>query len=321
MEPTTLQEAVVAFADPDNCREYVVPRRWSEGKVICPACGSDKVKFQPQHNRWQCSNHHDRRQFTLKTGTVMEDSPLGMNKWLTAMWLVASNRNGISSWELSRALGITQKSAWFLLHRIRLAMQDEKSGGKLGGEVEVDETFIGGKARNMHKDRKARVQKHGRNIGGKAIVLGMLESGKTVRAAVIEERTKANVQTNVRENVEAGAHVFSDEFASSWRKDDGYLHGVINHLEAYVNGNVHTNGMEDFWSLLKRTINGTYVSVEPFHLFRYVDEQAFRFDNRLPMSDADRFSFLVRKVVGKRLTYAQLTGKTEEGPRTEEVPF
>src|SRR5579872_6473261 len=128
-EPTTLQHAIVTFADPENCREYVVPRRWSDGKVVCPTCGSDKVKFQPQHNRWQCSNRHPRRQFTLKTGTIMEDSPLGMDKWLMAMWLVASNRNGISSWELHRALNITQKTAWFLLHRVRLAMQDELNGG------------------------------------------------------------------------------------------------------------------------------------------------------------------------------------------------
>jgi transposase-like protein len=250
----------------------------------------------------------------------MEDSALGLDKWLPAMWLVASNRNGISSWELHRALGVTQKTAWFMLHRIRLAMQDEKSGGKLSGEVEVDETFIGGKNRNMHKDRKLRVQKEGRNTGGKTIVMGMLERGKTVRTAVIEDRTKATMQPIVRENVEPGSQVFSDEWASSWRMDEEYTHGVINHLESYVEGNIHTNGMENFWSLLKRSIKGTYVSVEPFHLFRYVDEQAFRFNNRLPMSDADRFSFLVRKVVGKRLTYAELTGKTEEGP-SEEEPF
>jgi transposase-like protein len=183
MEPTTLQEAVVTFSNQDNCREYVVPRRWAN-LVICPTCGSDKVKFQPKHNRWQCTNRHPRRQFTLKTGTVMEDSPLGLDKWLPAMWLVASNRNGISSWELHRALGVTQKTAWFLLHRIRLAMQDDLSGGSLGGEVEIDETFIGGKARNMHKDRKARVQKDGRNTGGKAVVLGMLERKGKVRASV-----------------------------------------------------------------------------------------------------------------------------------------
>src|SRR6266571_2036246 len=185
-EPTTLQEAVIYFASPENCREYMVPRRWSDG-VVCPRCGSKTVTFQPKHNRWQCPVHHDRRQFTLKTGTVMEDSPIGLDKWMVAMWLVASNRNGISSWELHRALKITQKTAWFLLHRVRLAMQDEKLGGKLGGEVEVDETFIGGKARNMHKDRKERVQKFGRNTGGKAVVLGMLQRGGKVRATVVAE--------------------------------------------------------------------------------------------------------------------------------------
>ena len=201
----------------------------------------------------------------------MEDSALGLDKWLLAMWLVASNRNGISSWELHRALGVTQKTAWFMLHRIRLAMQDEKHRGKIGGagrEVEVDETFIGGKPRNMHKDRKVRVHQDGRNAGGKAIVMGMLERGKTVRTAVIEERTKATMQPIVRENVEPGSAVFSDEWASNWRMDETYAHGVINHLEKYVDGNIHTNGMENFWSLLKRSLKGTYVSVEPFHLFR-----------------------------------------------------
>jgi transposase-like protein len=323
-DPQTLQQAIVTFADQDNCREYVVPRRWAKGEVTCPTCGSDKVTFQPKHNRWQCSARHPRRQFTLKTGTVMEDSPLTMDKWLTAMWLVASNRNGISSWELHRALGITQKSAWFLLHRIRLAMQDDLSGGNLGGEVEVDETFIGGKARNMHKDRKARVMKGkrgGADAGGKSIVLGMLQRQGKVIASVIPDRKNASIQPLVRGNVDPGSKIMSDEHGGNWRMDE-YTHNVVNHLEAYVDGNVHTNGIENFWSLLKRTLNGTYVSVEPFHLFRYVDEQAFRFNNRLPMSDADRFSFLVRKVVGKRLTYAELTGKTEEGPSpAEEVPF
>ncbi len=308
-EPTTLTEAVLYFQNPDNCREYMVPRRWPNG-VTCPTCGTDKVKFQPQHNRWQCSVHHAKRQFTLKTGTVMEESPIGLDKWLTAMWLVASNRNGISSWELHRALGITQKTAWFLLHRVRLAMQDDLTGGNLGGEVEVDETFIGGKARNMHKDRKRRVQKAGRNTGGKAVVLGMLERGKQVRATVVPDRVKGTIRPIVKANVEPGTAIYSDEHGNHWRMDE-YEHSMVNHLVAYVDGNVHTNGIENFWSLLKRGIGGTYVSVEPFHLFRYVDEQAFRFNNRLPMSDADRFSFLVRKIVGKRLTYAELTGKTD----------
>jgi len=326
-EPKTLQEAIVFFADPENCREYVVPRRWSGGVVTCPTCGSAKVAFQPKHNRWQCSNHHARRQFTLKTGTIMEDSPIGLDKWLTAMWLVASNRNGISSWELHRAIGVTQKSAWFMLHRIRLAMQDEKSGGKIGGfgsEVEVDETFIGGKARNMHTAAKRRLmngKRGGADAGNKTIVVGMLERGKTVRTAVVENRKKASMQPVVRENVARGSELMADEFLSSWAMPNEYFHNMVNHLETYVDGNVHTNGMENFWSLLKRTIGGTYVSVEPFHLLRYVDEQAFRFNNRLPMKDADRVSYLVRKVVGKRLTYAELTGKTEELPSPAEETF
>ncbi|PWU01391.1 MAG: DDE transposase [Terriglobia bacterium] len=322
-DPQTLQQAMVTFADQDNCREYVVPRRWSGAVVTCPTCGSDKVKFQPKHNRWQCSNRHPRRQFTLKTGTVMEDSPLGMDKWLMAMWLVASNRNGISSWELHRALGITQKSAWFLLHRIRLAMQDESAGGKVSGEVEVDETFIGGKARNMHKSVRERRIK-GRGGNGKDLVLGILDraSGR-IKTKVIPNRDKETLHSEIQANVEHGSNVYTDDWMPYWGLWENYQHGIVNHLKSYVDGNIHTNGCENFWSLLKRTIGGTYVSVEPFHLFRYVDEQAFRFNNRLPMSDADRFSYLVRKVVGKRLTYAELTGKAEEeGTRTtEEVPF
>ncbi|HEX4231579.1 MAG TPA: IS1595 family transposase [Bryobacteraceae bacterium] len=216
-DPKTLQEAVVTFANADNCREYVVPRRWANSEVVCPTCESKKVKFQPQHNRWQCANRHPRRQFTLKTGTVMEDSPLGMDKWLTAMWLVASNRNGISSWELHRTLGITQKSAWFLLHRIRLAMQDDLTGGALAGEVEVDETFIGGKARNMHKERKRRVQKESGNTGGKAVVLGLLQRDGKVLASVITDRTKASIQPIVRGSVEPNSTLFTMSMAINGR--------------------------------------------------------------------------------------------------------
>ncbi len=290
----------------------MIPRRWSKGIVTCPTCGSTKVKFQPKHNRWQCSGHHQQRQFTLKTGTIFEDSPIGLDKWLPAMWLISSNRNGISSWELHRTLGVTQKTAWFMLQRIRLAMQDSLTGGMLAGEVEVDETYIGGKARNMHKDRKRKVQAEGRNTGGKTVVLGILERGGKVRASVVPDRTKPVMQEHVRAHVEQGSEIHSDEAGHHWRMDDEYEHKIVNHLQTYVDGNVHTNGMENFWSLLKRGINGTYVSVEPFHLFRYVDEQAFRYNNRLPMSDADRFGCLVRKIVGKRLTYAQLIGKEDE---------
>jgi transposase-like protein len=323
-EPTTLQEAVVYFADPQNCYDYVVPRRWPNG-VICPTCGSDRVTFQPQHNRWQCSNRHPRRQFSLKTGTVMEDSPIGLDKWLTAMWLVASNRNGVSSWELHRAVKITQKTAWFMLHRVRLAMQDEMANQKLSGIVEADETFIGGKAKNMHLDKLTRLKMEGHvraGTDGKAIVMGLLERKGKAKVKVLPNVRAFHVRSNVVDNVEKGSTVYSDSLRSYRNLPvDGFIHDFVDHTVQYVNGQVHTNGLENFWSLFKRTIKGTYVSVEPFHLQAYADEQVFRFNNRLPMNDGDRFSYLVRKIVGKRLTYAELIGKTEQGPKPEEEPF
>src|ERR1700683_5320053 len=203
-EPTTLQEAVIYFASPENCRNYLIPRRWSNG-VTCPTCGGFVVTFQPKHKRWQCSNRPPPPPFTLKTGTSMEDSPIGLDKWLTAMWLVASNRNGISSWELHRALKITQKTAWFLLHRVRLAMQDEAANEKLSGIVEADETFIGGKAKNMHLDKLTRLKMEGHvraGTDGKAIVMGLLESKGKAKVKVMPNVRAFHVRTNVVENVE-----------------------------------------------------------------------------------------------------------------------
>ncbi len=304
----------------DNCIAYLAAKRWSDGVVVCPICGRAGAGFLAKQRRWQCSVRHPRRQFSIKVGTIFEDSPLGLDKWLPAMWLICSNRNGISSWELHRALNVTQKTAWFMLNRIRLAMQDECTGGKIGGvgcTVEVDEAFIGGLARNMHKDKRDALKRIGEltsGPGGKTIVLGALERGGKVRAKVVSDRKKKTMQPFVKQHVEAGSEIHSDEFAGAWRMDEEYTHQVVNHLESYVQGNVHTNGVENFWALLKRGIKGTYVSVEPFHLFRYVDEQAFRFNNRLPLSDGDRFDYLVRKIGGKRLTYAELIGKEGERP-------
>ena len=310
----TLRDAILYFADFEHCKDFMVELRWPNGTVKCPECGSEKVCYLAKNRVWKCYATHPKPRFTLKTGTIFEDSPIPLEKWLPAVWMLLNCKNGISSWELHRALGVTQKTAWFMLHRIRLAMQSKtfnKLGGPGGGEVEVDESFIGGKARNMHHARKVEVQKEGRNRGGKVIVMGMLERGSTVRTAVIEERTKKNMQPIIRENVETGSEIMSDEWANNWRMDDEYVHGVINHLEAYVQGNIHTNGMENFWSLLKRGLHGTYVAVEPFHLFRYVDEQAFRYNNR-NMTDVERFVWGMRHAVGRRLTYAELTGKLED---------
>ncbi len=309
-EPKTLQAAIVYFSDPENCLSYMAAKRWPNG-VTCPRCGSEKVGFLANQQRWQCSNRHPKRQFSAKVGTIFEDSPLGLDKWLPCVWLITNCKNGVSSYEVSRALGVTQKTAWFMLHRIRLAMQDDLTGGNLSGEVEVDETFIGGKARNMHKSVRRRRNVRGGGAG-KEIVLGMLERGKRIRATTIPDTTKDSIQQMVRANVERGTTIYSDEHAGCWRMDSDYAHQVVNHAEAYVVGNVHTNGLENFWSLLKRGLGGTYVSVEPFHLFRYIDEQAFRYNNRKDMSDSDRFNLALSQIVGRRLTYAEVTGKVGE---------
>jgi transposase-like protein len=309
--PATLQEAVIFFANAENCRQFMVELRWPDGNVQCPNCGSFEVKYLPNARVFKCYEKHDRQKFSLKTGTIFEDSPIGLEKWLPAMWLIVNCKNGVSSWELHRTLGVTQKTAWFMLHRLRLAMQD--GGGTLDGEVEVDETFIGGKARNMHPGkRKEKI--HGTGGTDKAMVLGMVERGGKVRATVVDKRTKAELQKHVRETVTAGAAIFSDELKSYEGLDDEYQHAVINHAVEYVDGNVHTNTIENFWSLLKRGLHGTYVSVEPFHLFRYIDEQAFRYNNRKDMNDGDRFVVAMKQITGKRLTYKELIGKTETEP-------
>lgn len=307
--PKTLQEAIVYFADPDNCVGYIVARRWPNG-VACPTCGRTDVAYVAARRVWQCKSRHSRAQFSVKVGTIFEDSPLPLSKWLAAIWMLTNCKNGVSSWEIHRAIGITQKCAWHMMHRVRLAMQDG-DGMMLGGEVEVDETFIGGKARNMHaKKRRERI--HGTGGMDKEIVFGMVERGGKVRATHVSTRRKGELQNEIRESVAAGSAIFSDELLSYSGLDGDYQHAVINHAVEYVRGNVHTNTMENFWSLLKRGLHGTYVSVEPFHLFRYIDEQAFRYNNRNDMNDGDRFSAVVSQVAGKRLTYAELTGKVGE---------
>lgn len=321
-EPETLQEAILYFSKPENCREYLVARRWPDG-VTCPKCGSKNVLFLEKYNRWHCRQKHDAPQFTLKTGTIFEDSPISLDKWLTAMWMVINCKNGVSSYEIHRALKVTQKSAWFMDHRIRLALQG-KSTVKLGGsgkEVEVDETFIGGKARNMHQEKRKRMI-HGRGTAGKVVVMGALQrSGdhgpSQVQAEIIENRHINTMHDVVKKNVHPGSTLYSDEFSAYAGLEKEYDHEVINHAYEYVQGLVHTQGMENFWSLLKRGLGGTYVSVEPFHLHRYISEQAFRFNNRgnkkNPVTDSDRFDLAVRQIVGKRITYKELTGKTMVG--------
>ncbi len=316
--PKTLQEAILYFSDYANCHAAMVAVRWPGGEVICPRCGGNRVTFLEKAKVWKCYAGHPLAKFSLKVGTVFEDSPLPLQKWLPALWLLTNCKNGISSYELARALGVTQKTAWFMLQRLRLALQ-AKHGGKLAGEVEVDETYIGGKARFMHKAKRDRLgMSQKKSMMGKVAVMGLLDrSGKNgvsqVRTAVVEGRKKGHLQPHVRANVEAGSTIHSDAHFSYQGLAADYVHNVIDHAVAYVDGNVHTNGCENFWSLLKRALKGTYVNVEPFHLFRYLDEQAFRFNER-GGSDASRFFLALVGIVNKRLTYKGLTGS--ELPQT-----
>jgi transposase-like protein len=311
-EPKSLQEAIVYFSNPDNCIAHLVAQRWPDGVVKCPTCGNEKVKFSPTRRTWTCGSHHAKREFSIKVGTMMEDSPIGLDKWLTATWLLTNCKNGISSYEIARDVQVSQKAAWFMLHRIRLAMQDEFFGSKLGGEVEADESFIGGKSRNMHVGKR---QRRITGTGGKdkTAVMGLLERGGQIRTIVVPNRKRAALQTEVRKHVEAGAALYTDSLPSYSGLAQDYAHAVVDHAVAYVDGRVHTNGLENFWSLLKRGIAGTYVSVEPFHLFRYLDEQSFRFNNRRA-NDSSRFNRALSQIVGKRLTFAELTGKSTVAP-------
>jgi transposase-like protein len=311
----TLADAIRYFADEQVCIDTVALMRWPDGPH-CPACLSPEPRqhWLKTQRRWQCRECG--KQYSVKVNTIFEDSPIALDKWLTAMWLLANCKNGVSSYEIHRSIGVTQKSAWFMLQRIRLAMKNKSvlKLGYRGGPVEMDETFIGGKLKNMHKSKKPK----GTGFSGvpsgamaKTIVVGMVERGGRVKAEVVAERTHAVLRALVTKHIHPGATLITDEWGGY--KGTDLTHEIINHAVEYVRGQVHTQGIENFWSLLKRSLGGTYISVEPFHLDRYVDEQAFRYNNRAtadnPVNDADRFALVLSQVSGKRLTYAELTGK------------
>jgi transposase-like protein len=314
--PRTLQEAILHFADYENCKQFMMQLRWPDGTVRCPHCGSDHVTYLEKARVWKCYEKHSLSRFSLKTGTIFEDSPIGLDRWLTAVWLIVNCKNGVSSYEVHRDLGITQKSAWFMDHRIRFALHQGSFENMLSGHVEADETFIGGKARNMHAAKKAR-KITGTGGKDKTAVMGILERGGKVRTSVINNRKKKAIQGEVRKHVQAGSALYTDFLLSYEGLAGEFAHQVVDHAVQYVDGHIHTNGLENYWSLLKRGINGTYVSVEPFHLFRYLDEQAYRYNNRKddngnPLNDFDRFEGAMKQIVGKRLTWNQLTGKLPE---------
>jgi transposase-like protein len=332
-EPKTLQQAIVFFSDPDNCLSFLISRRWPDGKVICPTCGSGKVSFLPARRLWQCKTRHPRAQFSIKVGTIFEDSAIGLDKWLMAMWMMANCKNGVSSHEIKRSTGVTQKSAWYMEHRIRLAMKDEPKhtmGSHWGNPIEADETFIGGKMKNMHRKRAMALRENvaidrmdgfETNLKNKVPVMGMLNrETRQVRAKVVPNVKRETLQKEILKNIGFNAHVFTDQHVGydGLDKLKNFTHRTVNHMNEYVNGRVHTNGIENFWSLLKRSLAGTYVAVEPYHLDAYVDEQVFRFNNRINIDDAGRFNKLVGQIVGKRLTYSGLTGKVAD--RQPETP-
>lgn len=301
-EPTTLIEAVRHYTNLTVCNEYLATIKWPDGVITCPACGGTHVGRIATRNMLRCNAKGCRKQFSYKVGTIFEDSPLGLDKWFVAVWCITNAKNGISSCELARALGVTQKTAWFMLHRIRLAMK-ERSFRKIEGVVEGDETFIGGRAKFMHPGKRKAI---GRGTVGKAIVQGLLERGGEVRCAVVPNQKRGTLQKVIREHVQPGSTVYTDSLKSYEGLDEKYVHEMIDHAKEYVRGHVHTNGMENFWCLLKRGLKGTYVAVSPAHLIRYVDEQALRFNKRKG-SDASRFSSVMRGVKGRRLMYKDLT--------------
>jgi len=323
-QPVSFQQAIQHFSDPDVALAYMIRLRWPDGVVTCPTCDRKDPVFLRNQRKWQCKSVHPKRQFSAKVGTIFEDSPIAIDKWLVAVWMLSNCRNGVSSYELARTIGVTQKSAWFMLHRIRVAMKagSFKIGGG-SGPVEVDETFVGPKARFMHKKRLAKARAaQGLAVipsenpyAAKTVVMGMLDRDtRQVRASVIPNVKRSTLQDQILNSIKGGATVYTDELpAYKSILADKFAHEFVNHMNTYVKGQVHTNGIENFWSCLKRSLRGTYVAVEPFHLDRYVDEQVFRFNNRkdgeFTVSDAERFDRAMHLVMGKRLTYEELTGK------------
>ena len=301
--PKTLIEAVTYFADPDVCHEYMKGLKWPDGEITCPKCDGGNIGEIKSRRMFQCKSKGCRKQFSVKVGTIFEDSPLPLQKWFVAVWMIANAKNGVSSCELHQAVGVTQKTAWHMLHRIRLAMQT-KSFKKISGEVESDETFVGGRKSNMHKAKRDAKPK-GRGTVGKAVVQGIIERGGEVHARVVPNQKRSTLHAIIRENVEPGSTVYTDALKSYEGLDDEYVHGIIDHAVKYVDGRVHTNTMENFWALLKRSLMGTYVAVDPKHLDAYLDEQVERFNAR-KLDDGGRFQRVIGRVLGRRLTWADL---------------
>lgn len=304
-QPETLLEAVVYFSDEDRAHAHFNAIRWPHG-IACPrmGCGSADIRSLGSRRRWRCKDCG--RDFSAKVGTIFEDSPLPLQKWLPAVWLIANAKNGISSMELHRALGVTQKTAWFMLQRLRTSLKIREDF-QLAGEVEVDETYVGGKL----EFKKALAKGH--KMTGhydKQTVFGMVERGGQARAWTVAEPTRKELWPILQRNIRHDATVNTDA-ARVYTHIDEYFahHDVVNHAAAeYVRDRAYTNNIECFWNLLKRSIKGTYICPRPFHLQGYIDEQLFRFNSR-DNNDGGRFQAATKMVDGKRLTYKALIGR------------
>ncbi len=309
--PKTLLEAVTYFSDDAKCVEFLEKFLWESGKPCCPNCGSDnvsKLNFRPAY---RCREKGCMKSFSLKSVSIMNHSPLPITKWVPAIWFIINHKNGVSSCEVARALGITQKSAWHLCHRIRSVVSNG-SFEKMKGTIEIDETFIGGKEQFKHRLNNSSLQQWRDRQGSKkskTVVMGMVERGGEFRGAVVDTNGRKKMLPEIIANVAEGSTVYTDGLSAYDTLHTTFNHSKVDHgRKEYVRGDVHTNTIENFWSCFKRSIKGTYIQIASFHTDRYLDEQAFRFNYR-KLTDAGRFEMAVGKIFGKRLPYSVLTGK------------
>jgi transposase-like protein len=298
--PTTLVEAVRYFSNPDICIEHVAALRWPTG-VVCPTCGRVDASYLEKEKRWQCKSRHAHRQFSVKIGTIFEDSPLGLDKWLPAVWMIVNAKNGVSSYEIARALGVTQKTAWFMDHRIRAAMEyGTFDKGKLDSPVEADETYVDGKAR----------EQDGR-FSNKTAIVGVVEKKKHVgqiKAFATKQADATNTMPFLNANLEVGTTLRTDESKIYSRANRTFIHESVNHSEKeYARGAVSTTTIDGFWNLFKRSYKGTYTHLAPDHLDRYVKEHTYRYNTRM-LNDGERFTQWFSGC-NQRLTYKSLIRK------------
>ncbi|MDP4221256.1 MAG: IS1595 family transposase, partial [Bacteroidota bacterium] len=293
------------------CFQFVSELRWENGPQ-CPHCGSTNVCKLSTRPDMRCRVKGCRKSFSIKVGTIFEDSPLPLTKWLPALWIIVNSKTGVSSSEIARSLGVTQSTGWFMMHRIREALRNELVY-KLSGEVEIDQAYVGGKAKNKHRTHSPFRRRMSTRETMTAIV-GILQRRGEVRAKVIGDLRNSTIVPEIYRNVEDGARVYTDGRCSHYWLKSKYEHETVLHKKEYSRGKIHINTIENFWSHFKRTL-GTYIQIGPTHVERYLDEQAFRHNHRNE-SDAERFVTAVSQIFGRRLTYAKLTGKTRRNMRS-----